>query len=155
MPELPIETVPSNLEVYEYTVKEVTKTEEDGSETVTKELVRTKVMSTAEWNNLVNYNNRLIKRMDREIESLSIELEIAQDELTGLGEDLELAAVIQTQIDDAEARKVSYQAALDTLIAEEEDVKVKYEVLAVEKEVKRKEREEKNKELTTALLKQS
>ena len=100
-------------------------------------------MSSAEWGNLVRYNERLIVRMTNRLEQLEIDLELAEDELQDLGEDKSLAVSIQAEIDQTTARLASYELDLANLIGNEAAIKNKYKVKATKKEKKKKKKKDK------------
>jgi len=136
-----IDTIPTNLDVYEYTVTvDTIFNPEDSTTTYAKRMVKTKVMSSAEWGNLVRYNERLIVRMTNRLEQLEVDLEIAEDVLQDIGEDKSLAVDIQTEIDQTTARLAQYEADLADLIDNEDAIKEKYKVEATKKEKKKKEK---------------
>ena len=136
-----VDTIPTNLDVYEYTVTvDTIFNPVDSTTTYAKRMVKTKVMSSAEWGNLVRYNERLIVRMTNRLEQLEIDLELAEDELQDIGEDKSLAVSIQTEIDQTTDRLAQYEADLADLIDNEDAIKEKYKVEATKKEKKKKEK---------------
>jgi hypothetical protein len=137
-----IDTIPTNLDVYEYTVTvDTIFNPVDSTTTYEKRMIKTKIMSSAEWGNLVRYNERLIVRMTNRLEQLEIDLELAEDELLDAGEDKSLAVTIQTEIDQTAARLAQYVADLADLIANEDAIKDKYRVEATKKEKKKQDKE--------------
>ena len=140
-----IDTIPTNLDVYEYTVTvDTIFNPVDSTTTYEKRMIKTKVMSSAEWGNLVRYNERLIVRMTNRLEQLEIDLELAEDELQDLGEDKSLAVSIQAEIDQTTARLASYELDLANLIGNESAIKNKYKVEATKKEKKKKKKKDSN-----------